>query len=123
MMVQMSNNEPQAELEDGGGCCGIAGMPPARFFKALGDPTRLRMLAHLAETREPRTVSEIAQQFPIDVSVVSRHLAILRDEGILLAEKRGKEVRYSVKYDALAALLRGFAQAIEACCPPGRCGG
>ncbi|GAH78596.1 unnamed protein product [marine sediment metagenome] len=62
-------------------------------------------------------VSEIAKNFPIDVSVVSRHLAILRDEGILLAEKQGKEVYYSVRYEFLSSIFRGFASAIESCCP------
>ncbi|MBA7542074.1 hypothetical protein ES705_34390 [subsurface metagenome] len=63
-------------------------------------------------------VSEIAKNFPIDVSVVSRHLAILRDEGILLAEKQGKKVYYLVRYEFLSSIFRGFASAIESCCPP-----
>jgi len=92
-------------------------MPEARFFSALCDPTRLRILATLIEAREPRTVSEIAQQFPVDVSVVSRHLAQLRDQRILVAERQGKEVRYSVDYQLLVSVLRAFAEAIEACCP------
>ena len=95
-------------------------MPEARFFRALCDPTRLRILATLVEAREPRTVSEIAEQFPVDVSVVSRHLAVLRDQGILIAERHGKEVRYSVDSRFLVSILRGFAEAVEACCPPGK---
>jgi DNA-binding transcriptional ArsR family regulator len=98
-------------------CCGLPGAPDARFFRALCDPTRLRILATLVEAGEPRTVSEIAQRFPVDVSVVSRHLAVLRDQGILAAEKQGKEVRYSVDYRFLVSALQGFATAVEACCP------
>jgi len=97
-------------------------MPEARFFRALCDPTRLRILATLVEAREPRTVGEIAQQFPVDVSVVSRHLAVLRDQHILVAERQGKEVRYSVDYAFLVSVLQGFATAIEACCPSGEQG-
>jgi DNA-binding transcriptional ArsR family regulator len=93
-------------------------MPEARFFRALCDATRLRILATLVEAREPRTVSEVAEQFPVDLSVVSRHLAVLRDQGILLAERQGKEVRYSVDYAFLVSVLQGFATAVEACCPP-----
>ena len=63
-------------------------------------------------------VNEIAKHFPIDVSVVSRHLAILRNERILLAEKQGKEVYYSVRYEFLSSIFRDFANAIESCCPP-----
>jgi DNA-binding transcriptional ArsR family regulator len=93
-------------------------MPEAKFFRALCDPTRLRILAALVEAREPRTVTEIAREFPVDPSVVSRHLAVLRDQGILTAERQGKEVRYSADYAFLVSVLHGFATAIEACCPP-----
>ncbi|MBM3499134.1 MAG: winged helix-turn-helix transcriptional regulator [Armatimonadetes bacterium] len=103
---------------DSPSCCGLPGIPDARFFRALCDPTRLRIMALLVEARQPRTVSEVAEGFPVDVSVVSRHLAVLRDQGILLAERQGKEVRYSVNYEFLVSALHGFARAVEACCPP-----
>jgi len=59
----------------------------------------------------------MAECCPVNVSVVSRHLALLRDAGILAAERRGKEVYYSVRYPQLVATLRAIANAIEACCP------
>ena len=117
MCAQKTSEAPKASPRAAVACCGIPGMPEARFFSALCDPTRLRILATLIEAREPRTVSEIAQQFPVDVSVVSRHLAQLRDQRILVAERQGKEVRYSVDYQLLVSVLRAFAEAIEACCP------
>lgn len=89
----------------------------ARFFKALCDPSRIRILAQLAQSCRPRTVSDIAGCCAPDLSVVSRHLACLRDVGILQAEKRGKEVYYSVRYAELADTLRSMADAIDACCP------
>jgi len=117
MNAQKTNEPSNASPRDGSVCCGVPGMPEARFFRALCDPTRLRILATLIEAREPRTVGEVAQQFPVDGSVVSRHLAVLRDQGILVAERQGKEVRYSVDYGFLVSVLQGFAVAIEACCP------
>lgn len=120
MVTQLNKNiskEYKEEKVEDRGCCGIPGIPNARFLKAISDPTRLRILAHLAEAKEPQIVNEIAKNFPIDVSVVSRHLAILRDEGILIADKQGKEVYYSVRYEFLSSIFRGFARAIEACCP------
>ncbi|MCC6794968.1 MAG: winged helix-turn-helix transcriptional regulator [Candidatus Hydrogenedentes bacterium] len=89
------------------------------LFKALCEPMRVGLLAQLTRLPQPATVSQIAACCPIDLSVVSRHLAVLRDCGILTAEKRGKEVFYSVRYNELAATLRGMAEAIEQCCPPG----
>ena len=55
---------------------------------------------------------------PIDISVVSRHLATLRDAGILEARKLGKHVHYTVCYQRIVQQLRDIANAIEACCPP-----
>lgn len=89
-----------------------------QFFKALCDPTRLSLLADVARCCEPTTVGRIAGWCPIDLSVVSRHLAILRDAGILKAERRGKEVYYSLQAEDVVAKLRELADAIEACCCP-----
>ena len=88
------------------------------FFKALCDPSRISLLVRLTQCCEPCTVSQIAECCPTDVSVVSRHLAVLRDAGILHARKRGKEVYYSVNYSELTDTLRAIADAIERCCPP-----
>ena len=96
---------------------------PAEFFKALGDPNRLALLARLAVCGRPATVSEIACCLPVDLSVVSRHLAQLREAGILESEKRGKAVYYSVQYRTITQLLRGIADAIDQCCPERGCCG
>ncbi len=87
------------------------------LFKALSDPTRVLILIRLAESGSDQTVTEVAKTMPIDFSVVSRHLGILRDSGILEARKRGREVLYKVRISALAAGLRAIADALESCCP------
>ncbi len=98
-------------------CCpGVEEVFEARFFRALCDPCRIGIMTRLARADGPQTVSEVAGCCPTDLSVVSRHLATLRDAGILEAEKRGKEVYYSVRYPELAATLRAMADAIEGCC-------
>lgn len=90
------------------------------FFRALCDPNRVSLLAWLASQRRLCTVSEIAEggACPVDLSVVSRHLHTLREAGILESERRGREVLYRVRVDALVSTLRGLADALEACCPP-----
>ncbi len=99
-------------------CCErVGGLLDPRFFRALCDPNRVAILARLAGSVEPCTVSGINECCPIDISVVSRHLGVLRDAGILRSEKRGKEVYYSVRYDHLVETLRGIADAMEGCCP------
>jgi hypothetical protein len=47
--------------------------------------------------------------------VVSRHLALLRDAGVVEAERSGRSVNYRVRYEAVAELLRGLADAVERC--------
>ena len=86
------------------------------FFKALGDPTRVAIMVHVSSCCGSRTVGEISDQFPVSTSVVSRHLAILRDAGILKAERKGKEVFYTVRWEKLVRALRCIADAIESCC-------
>ena len=88
------------------------------LFKALADPNRVILVARLGEQGGPTTVTEAAECCPVDVSVVSRHLSILRDAGVVTAEKEGRKVHYRVEYADLAGRLRELADAIEACCPP-----
>lgn len=116
MKTQMRKRQKQREDKDN--CCGnVAELMQPGFFKALSDPNRIAILARLAECCRACTVSEIAECCPVNVSVVSRHLAMLRDAGILEARKVGKEVHYTVRYSALADSLRQIADAIDACCP------
>ena len=74
---------------------------------------------HLAQCCGELSVSQVAECCPINVSVVSRHLAILRDAGILKSVKKGKEVFYSVRADSLVRTLRVIADEIEKCCLAG----
>jgi len=93
----------------------------AELFKALGEPNRLAILARLATADGPQGVGEVAGCCDVDLSVVSRHLHVLRDAGIVEAERQGRHVRYRVKVRELVGALRGLADALEACCPDGSC--
>ncbi len=86
------------------------------FFRALGDANRLGLLATLAEQSEPASVGELRSCCKVDLSVVSRHLAILRNAGVLEADRRGKQVFYRARTRSLARRLRGIADALERCC-------
>jgi ArsR family transcriptional regulator len=117
-MTQMSKQLPVAAPDQGACCAAIDQVLEARLFKALCDPTRLVILADLAQGGGPRTVGDIARGLPVDVSVVSRHLTMLKEAGVLDAARHGKEVRYGVCYKGLADTFRAIAGAIDACCPP-----
>jgi DNA-binding transcriptional ArsR family regulator len=67
----------------------------ADIFKALAHPTRLKIL-QLLQNGE-RCVCEIVPQIGLEQPNVSRHLAILRKEGILSSRKDGLKVIYWVR--------------------------
>jgi DNA-binding transcriptional ArsR family regulator len=90
----------------------------ADFFRALCDPSRIRILIRVARANGPQTVSQVAACCPTNISVVSRHLAMLREAGILEAKRQGKQVYYSVRCPEIVTTLRAMADAIEACCGP-----
>lgn len=100
-------------------CSGLAQLLSPRLFKALADPKRLSLLMRLVEDCGPCTVSQVADGSGVDFSVVSRHLAILREAGIISCVKRGKEVWCTVELTAVAQILRELADALESCCPEG----
>ncbi len=98
-------------------CCGpVDDLLDPDLFKALCDPTRVKLLACLAKCGRPCAVSEVAGCCSVDLSVVSRHLSQLEDAGILTSSKSGRTVSYAVCYEKLCGTLRELADAIEACC-------
>ena len=67
----------------------------ARVIKALAHPTRLFLVEELC--KEERCVCDLAEMVGSDVSTVSKHLALLRQAGIVKDDKRGKQVFYSLR--------------------------
>ncbi len=81
----------------------------AKVAKALAHPARLMIVDELAE-RGPRCVCELTELVGSDMSTVSRHLAQLRDAGLIEAEKRGQMVFYQLR----APCVRGFFECLQA---------
>ena len=105
-----------------GHCCDDTPLRlPPELFRALSDPSRIAIFTHLVLAGNPQSVTEVTSCCPIDFSVVSRHLRILREAGAVTAEKSGKHVLYSVRTGVLVGFLRRLADAIESCCPDGVC--
>lgn len=76
----------------------------ARYFRALGDPTRLQIIEALLE-RE-RTVSELVRLVGAPQSRVSNHLACLKWCRFADAERRGREVVYRITDPGVSDLIR-----------------
>jgi ArsR family transcriptional regulator len=79
----------------------------ARIAKALAHPSRLIMLDALADGE--RCVCELTELVGADQSTVSKHLAVLRQAGIVSDRKEGTMTFYSLK----VSCLQGFWQCIE----------
>ena len=104
-------------MSDRAACIPLERLLPTELFRALGDPNRVAILCDLCECRGgPKTVSELAAELPVDLSVVSRHLGVLKRAQVLDARRQGKSVEYSVRAADLVQLLRSLADAIEGCC-------
>jgi len=68
-------------------------LPPHEVFRALGHPARVRIVQELSGGEE-KCVCELVEACGLGWSTVSRHLAVLREAGVLADEKRGLQVFY-----------------------------
>jgi ArsR family transcriptional regulator len=93
-------------------CCTPPGTPTvgeteaeeyASWFKALADPTRIRILNLLAQSDEPVCVCDIVDHFPLGQPTISHHLKVLREVGFVVAERRGTFMHYRVNQECVAA--------------------
>lgn len=79
-------------------------VPRDGAFRALADPTRRRILELLA--RRDLTAGEIAEEFPIAFPSVSRHLGVLKDAGLVAAEREGQHIRYTLNTTVYQEVIR-----------------
>lgn len=82
----------------------------AAFAKAIGHPTRMRILRMLAR-KEARMCSHIVDELPLAQSTVSEHLRILRSAGLVKANESGVRVSYCIVPSALQR-LKALIQAL-----------
>lgn len=92
------------------------------LFKALSDPTRVKLLACVLKCSRPCSVTEVAACCSVDFSVVARHLTALARVGLLEATKEGRTVWYAPCSDSLSSRLRQLADAVDACSANSCCG-
>jgi DNA-binding transcriptional ArsR family regulator len=89
------------------------------LLKALANPHRLAIVCQLIETR--RSVGELAELLKIRVSTVSQHLALLRREGLVTAQRNGQTIWYSIDSiparDIIDTLYRTYCRPAARCSP------
>jgi DNA-binding transcriptional ArsR family regulator len=90
---------------------GLADIPA--IARVIGDPTRVGMLDALVDDRE-LPASELARRVGVSASTASAHLARLVDARLVAVERHGRQRRYRLADDAVAAAV----EALAAIAPP-----
>jgi ArsR family transcriptional regulator, cadmium/lead-responsive transcriptional repressor len=86
--------------------------PAAALFHSLADPTRLAIVRQLATG--PARVVDLTRPLGLAQSTVSKHLACLRDCGLVTARPAGRATVYSLAQPTLADLLAAAETLLEA---------
>ncbi len=87
----------------------------AKFFKALGDESRLKIVGYLL--KEDYCACDFTSGINKDQTTISRHLKILVDAGILKCEKKGRNIIYSIIDEKTKNLLKNIGiPGVESCC-------
>lgn len=73
----------------------------ANVFKALSDPTRLRLLK-LLSGGQALCVNALARKLGVTQSAVSQHLRVLRQTGLVAGSRTGSFIHYSLRTDHFA---------------------
>ena len=92
----------------------------SKFFKTLSEPARVQILKYLILNGRS-DIADIAANLPQDRSVISRHLHMMHEVGILSSEKvtrhRYYEIDGSLFLNRLEAIIEKIKACIPACCP------
>lgn len=80
----------------------------SNVFKALSDPSRRRVLELLRD--EDMTAGELTKHFEFSRPTMSAHFSVLKEAGLVKAEKQGKNVIYRLQISVLEDALLSFAK-------------
>jgi len=80
-------------------------------FQALGDPTR-REILRLLRKRE-MTAGELAEKFPLAKSTLSGHFSILKNAGLIVAEKNGTSIVYSLNLSVVEQTMAAVMELLD----------
>ncbi|MBL7140502.1 MAG: winged helix-turn-helix transcriptional regulator [Planctomycetes bacterium] len=84
----------------------------ADILKALAHPTRLFVVEELS--RGERCVCELTEMVGADMSTVSKHLALLKRAGIIVDDKRGSQVFYTLRMSCVLNFLSCAEKVLKA---------
>jgi DNA-binding transcriptional ArsR family regulator len=82
----------------------------AVVFKALAHPTRIQIVEALAKREQ--CVNELVELVGDDPSTISKHLTIMKAAGVVINERRGTSVFYSLKMQCVPGFMECVDKAI-----------
>jgi ArsR family transcriptional regulator len=88
----MSNSQSQEQLQ-----------AASDVMRAVAHPLRLRIIRFIDKNRKIN-VNKIYNKLKLEQSITSQHLRILRDADLVIAERDGKFIYYSINYDRMEKL-------------------
>lgn len=113
----LMNEEPNIRQQAVDAAIGVL---DTAFFKALQEPARIAVLRRLMLLGRA-DIGQIAEALPQERSVISRHLQILQDAGIVCSCKQGRHRFYEVDGPAVLGSLQAITERLAAitpyCCP------
>ncbi|XDD47631.1 ArsR/SmtB family transcription factor [Leptospira sp. WS39.C2] len=93
----------------------------SKFLNALAEPSRVEVLKQVIRLGKA-DITELSEGMKLDRSVISRHLGILQEVGILIREKQGKHVYYQLDprnaIQKFKSILQHLEELVMICCPP-----
>jgi DNA-binding transcriptional ArsR family regulator len=79
-------------------------MSPAVVFRALADPTRLGVFETVM--RQEMTVTDLTARFAVTQPAISQHLAVLRECGLVVHRRDGRQIFYRANPNGLRPMFR-----------------
>ncbi len=81
----------------------------ALVFKAIGDPTRVRIIELLRAQTDEITGTEIAEHVGVSLALLCHHSSVLVDAGLVIKRKEGQTSYWALNREALASALGSLA--------------
>lgn len=100
----------------------LVNMLDSKFFKSLGEPVRVELIRYLL-LHGRSDIGTISESLPQDRSVISRHLNLMHEVGLLNCEKESRHMYYSInaseflnRFTTIADLVTQCIQECSALC-------
>ena len=92
----------------------------SKFFKTLAEPVRIQILKFLMLNGRA-DIGTIAEHMPQDRSVISRHLNLMQETGILNSSKENRHVYYQINgkpfLEKVLDISEKINKCVKECCP------